>query len=359
MSLLLDARKKSQQAQSSTGSSDSESGLSLSLDEIPSAQPPAAESQPVEQARSASKNLFKAKEPASSAPNKGINRNLLFALCGTVLLLGVGAGYVWYEISGGSPQPIRRTPPPSMPIAQPSPPPSVDVVAVAETTTIKTPTAKPKPKRVVKAAKKKPKPRRARKKQPIHVQQQPVESIDPLLGTAYQAYLNGNFEQAQQSYNKALKLDARNTDALLGIAVIAQRQGSDKVAAQYYARVLELDPRNAVANAGMSALATENSESRLKALLSEQKNSPALHSALGNQYAAQSRWAEAQQAYFNAYKLAPNSTELALNLAISLDRIGQKKQAVAYYQRALQLDSAGVSGIDHAKISQRIKTLMQ
>jgi len=184
------------------------------------------------------------------------------------------------------------------------------------------------------------------------------ESIDPTLNKAYLAYRSGAFEQAQQLYLEALKLDPNNSDALLGLAAIAQRRGQDNIAANYYARVMALDPRNAVANAGMSEITTDdNRESRLKTLLNEQQDSSSLHLALGNYYAGQDRWGEAQQAYFDAYKLQSDKAELAFNLAVSLDHLGQKKPATQYYQRALQLDPEQNAGFDHAKISQRIEEL--
>ena len=187
--------------------------------------------------------------------------------------------------------------------------------------------------------------------------------LDPLINNAYLAYRSGKLKEARQMYLEVHAKDARNTDALLGLAAIAQLQGEDRLAAQYYLRVLTLEPRNAVAHAGMSALSTdENSESRLKSLLREQSDSAALHFALGNIYAGQSRWGEAQSAYFNAYTLDSNNAELSYNLAVSLDHLGQNKLAVQFYQRALQLDLAGSdhphsSTLDHAQISQRVKEL--
>ncbi len=164
-------------------------------------------------------------------------------------------------------------------------------------------------------------------------------------------------------YLEVIAKDSRNIDALLGLAAIAQLQGEDRSATQFYLRALTVDPRNAVAHAGMSALSKdENSESRLKNLLSEQSDSAALHFALGNIYSGQSRWGEAQSAYFNAYTLDSKNADLAFNLAVSLDHLGQNSLAVQYYRVALQLDSAGgnqahSSSLDHAKISQRMKEL--
>jgi len=177
-----------------------------------------------------------------------------------------------------------------------------------------------------------------------------------LHDSAYLAYRSGKLDEAQRLYGEMLGKNARNTDALLGLAIIAQQRGEDVTAAEYYARVLTLDPRNAAANAGMSALsADEQSENHLKTLLGEQRDSAELHFALGNHYAGQSRWGEAQQSYFSAYALESDNARFAFNLAISLDHLGQDSLAVQHYQQALQLDQAGI--LDHARIEQRMHEL--
>ncbi len=369
MSLLLDARKKSQQAHSAQAGNGSHSGLEHSLESHPdSASHPASPAAPSSdapspgnRARIAGQNLFNAKSRAPSFARAGINRNLLIALGGTVLLLAAGAGYVWYIISAGNTQPPRpmmlsaaSVAPPTSTTAQPQNKlvPEIAPTQVASET---------KPAGIAKlahAARSAAKAPQARREHSMLVEQHQDEPIDPLLNSAYLAYRGGKFEQAQQLYRKVLNLDSSNTDALLGLAVIAQRRGADSLAAHYYAQVMALDPRNAVANAGMSALTTDdNRESRLKTLLNEQGNSSSLHFALGNYYSEQARWGEAQQAYSNAYRLEPDNAELAFNLAVSLDRLGQKKSAAEYYQRALQLDPEHNAGFDHAKISQRIEEL--
>jgi Flp pilus assembly protein TadD len=261
---------------------------------------------------------------------------------------------VWYATQ--QPQPIAAARP-AKPLLAATPPQNNLVPEI-----VSTQEATPKPAstaRLAHAAHPAHKTPQARKGSPVFVEQHQDEPIDPLLNNAYLAYRGGKFEQAQKLYHEALNLDERNIDAILGLAAIAQRRGADSLAAHYYAQALVLDPRNAVANAGMSALTTDdNRESRLKTLLNEQPNSSALHFALGNRYAEQARWAEAQQAYFNAYRLEPNNAELAFNLAISLDRLGQKKSAAQYYQRALELDPQQSAGFDHKQISQRIEDLM-
>jgi tetratricopeptide (TPR) repeat protein len=373
MSLLLDARKKSQAAQ---GGERIRSGFEFSLEEHPGEPKPSVVASPTvppneipssdDRARAAGQNLFNAKTSAASASFARINRNLLFALGATVLLLAAGGGYVWYVTSADSNPPVlpvARPPAAAMPIA-PQPPAITEVppkIAVAPEPVPSKPARAKQPKRAARSAASMPsQPAPSKAPAPMQIEQHQAESIDPLLNGAYLAYREGKFERAQQLYREALRLDERNTDALLGIAAIAQRRGSDGVAAHYYAKVLELDPRNAVANAGMSALTTnDNIESRLKFLLNEQQDSSSLHFALGNVYASQERWGEAQQAYFNAYKLDSKNAGLAFHLAISLERLGQKKLAAQYYQIAVQLDTSHSEGFDHAVISQRIEELIR
>ena len=360
MSLLLDAQRKSQQANSANGTNTQTYGLELSLEDVHHNNVDANVDHAVEHARHAGQNLFDAKAHSPSHSRAGINRNLLIALAGTVILLGAGAGYVWYETSGTTAPRLVASLPASTPIQQtgqlvPELPPET-AKTVAESEVALPPTVAPKANNVKRSAP----PRRSARKRPattVRIEQH-GNPMDLILKDAYDAYQTGMDERAQTLYLQALKLDSRNIDTLLGLAAIAQRRGADSIAVQYYSQVLELDPRDPVANAGLSALTTgENSESRLKLLLIEQPDSSALHFALGNRYVEQGRWPEAQQSYFNAYKLSPNNAELAFNLAVSLDKLGQKAVAAQYYQRALDLDTGSVKHFDHGQISQRIEDL--
>ncbi|OFZ66663.1 MAG: hypothetical protein A2V79_05815 [Betaproteobacteria bacterium RBG_16_56_24] len=359
MSLLLDARKKAQQAQSAQGGDGVLSGTEAG-------QGAYQDSHPLDDPRSAGKNLFNAKYPASPLARTGINRNLLIALGGTVLLLTAGAGYVWYAVSAGNTQPLRpissatvaplSKPAPATTTAQTGPVPAIATPQAVTPGTLPAEQQTGQPAQASRSTARKPAPR-PHKSSAMRIEQQ-SRPIDPLLNDAYLEYRSGKFEHAQQLYREALNLDARNSDALLGLAAIAQRRGSDNEAAHYYAQALALDPRNAVANAGMAALtADDNRESRLKNLLNEQQDSSSLHFALGNYYAGQERWGEAQQSYANAYRLEPGNAGLAFNLAVSLDRLGQKNPAAQHYRRAMQLDESHSAGFDHAQIEQRIQEL--
>lgn len=408
MSLLLDALKKSGHSQNASADgnagqpdakpeltleelpADSATGLTLE-EPSPKPAPTISRSDP---ARNAGKNLFAAKKSASAKKKReGIKMKLgivpvTFIACS--IIGGIYGLYVWWEVTPHKhPRPHhaeQSAPPPAAPAVMPqsiahntapelkpieplnpAQPLAQNSQTTAPTSAIPTQAAPSQPPAKPSVAVRHRAPRKARKTRTRQTQTftiqkvQQADTITPLLDSGYRAYRNGNFAVAQQDYSRVLRQDANNRDALLGMAAIAQQQGDDTTAAKYYGQVLTLDPRDPLAQAGMSALEKGSSptdkESRLKLLLDQHPQSAALNFALGNLYAEQSRWTEAQQAYFAAYSLQPDAAQYAYNLAVSLDHLGQGKLAAQYYQRALQLDSSASAAIDHTQAQQRLNEL--
>ncbi|MES2771072.1 MAG: tetratricopeptide repeat protein [Pseudomonadota bacterium] len=173
-----------------------------------------------------------------------------------------------------------------------------------------------------------------------------------LLNRAYEFFQGGQLDAAFKDYTQVLRADANNIDALLGLAAVALRQNQLERAAELYLRVLEADPSEVNAQAGLLNLNAygdpAQTESRLKTLLTNQPDAPALNFALGNLYAHQRRWSDAQQAYFHAYSAEPNNADYLLNLAISLDQLHQSKLAATYYSAALSAaDTQSARFADH------------
>jgi tetratricopeptide (TPR) repeat protein len=187
-----------------------------------------------------------------------------------------------------------------------------------------------------------------------------TSKLSPVLEGAYQAMNKGDLPSAQRQYENALRQDANNRDALLGLATLAARQNQGPQAAAYYQRLLELDPTDATAAAGLIGLRQGDaglSENRLKAILgANPESAPALF-ALGNLYAQQGRWQDAQQNYFRAYSAAPDNPDYAYNLAIGLDRLNQPKLALTYYQRALALAQDKPAAFDREVPRKRVLEL--
>lgn len=197
----------------------------------------------------------------------------------------------------------------------------------------------------------------------ISVRRQPATlvPVDPTLMQAYEALQRGDLALARNLYQQVLLAEPRSVDALLGLGAIAWKEGRIEEAGQRYQRVLELEPRNPYAQAGLIAIIggadPQASESRLRQLIAREP-SAFLYFTLGNLYADQGQWPGAQQAYFQAYQLQPDSPDYAFNLAVGLEHIGQIRPALDYYRKALDLSfRKGRANFDQNLVIQRVGQL--
>lgn len=332
----------------------------------PSAAPVAADDMETE--RQAARNLFNAKLAAGNGTPPNRNK-LWFALGALVLgLLGIGT-YFWLQLQGLSqnnmaarPTPVA-TPPqtlPPAPMATPIVAPPMPVAAV------EVPPSPPMPEMPAPLTRERPMPQ---ERQPALPPEQPSPihlsrgkpATNPLLERAYGALQREDFAAAVQDYDKVLQADPRNTDALLGMASIAGREDQTAKAEALYLKALEADPKNPVALAGLVSLLGNGdpaaAESRLKNLLATQPEAGHAHFALGNVYARQGRWSEAQQAYFKSLASDGDNPDYLFNLAVSLDHLRQVKPAQQYYQAALGAAAGRSAMFDKEGARRRLQEL--
>jgi tetratricopeptide (TPR) repeat protein len=384
--------------------------LELALEEPPRAAPaPPPRAAPVETSysppddstyfppseaveRKQAQQLFEAKE-LDVNPRKPF----YFTVGGLVLFALGTVGYFWYEMQPKNnykiPPPLAQSAPapvgaaPAAPVAaapEPATPAAATVTAPAGTqpavpaTAGSTPRAAPAPApaaaaprnlvdvrpgapaAAVASAAAAPQPRPAPREGDITITPARVQP-DPILEGAFEAFNAGDLAKARDAYQQVLRYSPDNRDALLGLAAVETLDKRYDLADRHYTRLLELDPRDAHAQAALIGLRGHSdplaAQSRLKNMIASQPGVSILHFTLGNQYAAQGRWAEAQQAYFQAYSSDPEHPDYACNLAISLDRMHQTKPALEYYRRALALAGQRPGSFDKAQISKRVAQL--
>lgn len=203
-----------------------------------------------------------------------------------------------------------------------------------------------------------------------------VQTVSTALSAGYAALIGGDYATAKRRYAEAISANNNNVDAHLGFATAAARSGDASdlaLAITHYQRVLELDPRNSTASAALIVFSAgpatgrttaggasnplAEKESELKLLIAQDPTSANAHYLLGNLYAEQRRWRDAQQSFFEATRLAPQIADYSYNLAVSLDNLNQAVSAANFYRRALSATTKGQ--FDTAAVQRRISQLTE
>lgn len=387
MSLLLDALKRAEQEKLARGE---RPGLQVVPEAGHSSAPPPVrapkaglELEPIASGASSTaapspanaQAVFQAK--AAAAREAESRRGVIYAAAGSIIVAVIAAGaYVWYVMKSlsppitqasraalGAPGQLGPVPPaPSarpllpLPPEAPTPPPASGIAPPVATAA---PASATRRDALVEQLLREP---AARAQPPLRLDRsQAGPRVMPAVASGYDALRSGDLAAARRHYQAALGSDAANLDAHLGMATVEARAGNSAAAAAHYRRALELDRRNPTALAGMAALAETSSaahvESQLRQDLMTMPATAALHFALGNVLAAQSRWSEAQAEYFEAHRLDPAHPDIAHNLAVSLDHIGQARPAGDFYRRALAGARSQPAQFDRAAVERRLAEL--
>lgn len=343
------------------------------------------------QSRDSARNVFVAKQ--TLAAETGTKKKWLLPVIAVALFaIGGGGWYVWNEVSRVSrPAAVNMAARPLTPLPAAAPgtgqvprPPDANVPAKPESPVeaplppLLPPPAEmaPLPKLAVRAPvesgprlterealAKSLKSAAAAKEVPLKLQLAKtieIPSVNTDLLEAYEALKTGDYPRAKTLYAKLVSAEPLNPDAHLGLATVLARGGESAAAARSYRQVLVIDPRNGAAVAGLLAVSAARSpspETELRTLVSQHPETASLRFSLGNLYASERRWVEAQQAYFDAYRLESDNADYLYNLAVSLDHLKQTALSRDYYQKALQTRPRSGGQFDPAVVARRIKEL--
>jgi TolA-binding protein len=203
---------------------------------------------------------------------------------------------------------------------------------------------------------------------PINItRSNPAPLVNAQLTQAYTAFRDQDYYAARALYQQALRELPNNRDALLGLAATSIQLGDITGARANYSKLLELDPRDALARVGlMDSMPLGDSvqtEIQLQTLKAEHPEVAQLSFALGNFFASQRRWNEAQAAYYDALLAAKAesgslvSPDFAFNLAVSLERLNQPQPAFDFYREALEQSRVVNPGFDVRVLRERLDAL--
>ncbi|XZG70036.1 tetratricopeptide repeat protein [Chitinibacteraceae bacterium HSL-7] len=178
-------------------------------------------------------------------------------------------------------------------------------------------------------------------------------ALSSQIDQAWNALNAHQYEEAARLYRSVLAQDANSYDGWRGLAYAYAASGQTQLARNAYREMLAHFPRDPAAEAALAQLGAPISAAALQAA----QSSPGAAFALGNRFAAEGRWRDAQQQYFRALAESPDDPDYAYNLAVSLDQLGQAPLAARYYQSALELQAKQPARFDPAQAQRRLAEL--
>ncbi len=150
------------------------------------------------------------------------------------------------------------------------------------------------------------------------------------------------YTSALEIYEKLYKKSPRNRAILMGLAVSQQQSGFFESAIATYEELLQIDPENTEATVNMLGILKTQYPAiayrKLKDLWDKNGRNPAIAAQLGLTSALGGHAQEALQYLGVAASMEPNNAQHYYNMAVVADRAGISKDALEFYQKALEID---------------------
>jgi tetratricopeptide (TPR) repeat protein len=165
------------------------------------------------------------------------------------------------------------------------------------------------------------------------------------VGAGYNALLRGEYDTALGFYDRALQKEPTSVLALLGRGAALQKLHRLDEARDAYINALKVDPENREALTNITSIVAERSPTEaLNALLDLEKQYPAfspIQAQIGLLYAKNGSMEQALDYLRRAVALSPDATMYQYNLALVLDHMNLREQAIAAYEHVLSSIATG------------------
>ncbi|MCD8520191.1 MAG: tetratricopeptide repeat protein [Alphaproteobacteria bacterium] len=163
------------------------------------------------------------------------------------------------------------------------------------------------------------------------------------LVSANRALKLGRYEAALDIYQTLYEGNRKDPQVLMGVAVALQRMGNFDASIAAYQELLELQPKNTGAEVNMLGLMSEKYPAvalrRLEELRREKPSELGVVAQLAVTQAQLNNTPEALKYLAVAASMQPQNPNHVYNMAVIADRAGNRKEAVQFYEQALEMDS--------------------
>jgi len=175
-----------------------------------------------------------------------------------------------------------------------------------------------------------------------------ASDYESMVVAAKRALKLKRYDSALEMYEQLYAKNKRDPRVLMGLAVAQQNSGLEDAALQTYDSLLALDKGNADAMLNMLGLLKKQYPAvalrRLTELQQEYPRNSMVAAQLGVTYADQGDYEQAFRYLGIASSIEPDNAQHLFNIAITADRVGKRKEAIKYYEKALEADAVYGSG---------------
>lgn len=163
------------------------------------------------------------------------------------------------------------------------------------------------------------------------------------LVSANRAIQLGRYDSALRIYNEMYKKNSRDPNVLLGRAVALQKLGDNDEAIHAYEQALDASPENVEAQINMLGLIGERYPAvalqRLNAMTEDYPDDVRLLGQIAVVQARLGHYTEALSSLGVAASIDQDNASHVYNMAVIADRAGNTKDAINYYEKALEIDA--------------------
>lgn len=175
-----------------------------------------------------------------------------------------------------------------------------------------------------------------------------ADSKTAQLVSAERAMSLGLNDSALQMFDNLYAVNKKDSRILMGRAVVLQKIGRFDEAMQMYEKLSILEPKNIDVKVNMLGLLGTRYPSVALRRLIELHNKNTSHVGLTAQIAiayAQAGDVNSAMKFLGvAASMEPNNANHLFNMAVIADRAGSKKQAISFYEKALETDTIHGAG---------------
>ena len=168
-------------------------------------------------------------------------------------------------------------------------------------------------------------------------------TVDETFSLAVQNHQNNNLQDAQNYYQKVLKIDPSHVSTLYNLGFIFKSLSEYQKAKSYFEKVIEIDPNYANAHYNLGNIFKDfgqyqKAKSCYEKTIKIDLNFVDAHNNLGVIFKDLGEYQKAKNCYAKAIEINPNYANAHNNLGVLFKELGEYQKALSFYEKAIKID---------------------